>query len=583
MRLINIDTMSMEFFAGQKPEYAILSHTWEEEEVTFQDFLQPEKARKMKGYTKILRTCHIAREHNFNYAWVDTCCIDKTSSAELSEAINSMFKWYANSAIAIVYLGDFNKDNSEEATSLMPDGVRLSKCRWFTRGWTLQELVAPRVIHFYDSNMVFCGTKTSLEPELSRITGVPRRTLQDPKEVPFYTVAARMKWAANRETTREEDLAYSLLGIFGVNMPLLYGEGSRAFVRLQESIMADNCDLTLFAWTEVDSEQNSATAHGLRPYRGVFAHHPREFMFSLTGQSEWNAQTQFSLTNIGLKIETHLLVGPGELGLYIMPLSCFVMTEDESKEIGIYVQMVGPALYFRAYPSRLAYVQNLRPIPVKEIIIARKVPKIFKSPDYLPDSLPGVIYADIAQSWAYQRTVKVITIEKQSWMDEMRKTYVSPGELWDETCNHFVLMQGRSVVYAKRFSPINCPADHWQSRSFWVFYVCSPPNYRLAMATEETLPGISEASMKEGSLQRLVLRSYNDSDYSHCLPSTVSVRLPLMGSFNRYWIQASNISDNSVDKSGLFKVVCRIRLRLVQPPSSPKQVHDGVTSLPIRE
>lgn len=169
---------------------------------------------------------------------MDTCCIDKSSSAELSEAINSMYTLYKKSYLCIVYLDDV-------------DGAwwdfELKYSRWFTRGWTLQELIAPRVLLFFDKHWKFIKTKDSIATLLAEITGIDTKVLRtgDTKGI---SVAAKMSWAAKRTTTRPEDLAYSLMGIFDVNMPTIYGEGDKAFIRLQEEIMKKSNDQSLFAW-----------------------------------------------------------------------------------------------------------------------------------------------------------------------------------------------------------------------------------------------------------------------------------------------------------------------------------------------
>jgi hypothetical protein len=197
------------------------------------------------GYAKIQNTCAQALRDGFEYAWIDTCCIDKSSSAELSEAINSMYKWYKNARICYAYLSDIIMPD-DFRDSLFSASVCISK--WFTRGWTLQELIAPGVVVFYDRDWRDIGTKTSRQQEISRITGIDIHVLSG-NEPWSCNVAQRMSWASRRMTTRSEDIAYSLMGLFNVNMPLLYGEGgTKAFRRLQEEIMKGEEDYSLFAW-----------------------------------------------------------------------------------------------------------------------------------------------------------------------------------------------------------------------------------------------------------------------------------------------------------------------------------------------
>ena len=246
MRLINTSTMKMEeFISSPDRRFAVLSHTWGEEEVSFQQYATPE-ARSMAGYRKIERSCALALRSGFFYLWIDTCCIDKSSSAELSEAINSMYRWYRDAGVCYVHLSDMKR--CEDYGSIGSTNFQmLQACRWFTRGWTLQELLAPRDVEFYDQDWVLIGTKRTMWSLLSKITGIKPGHLWKSQEA---SVAQKMSWAANRQTTRTEDLAYSLLGLFSVNMPLLYGEGEKAFKRLQYEILQSTNDESIFAWTD---------------------------------------------------------------------------------------------------------------------------------------------------------------------------------------------------------------------------------------------------------------------------------------------------------------------------------------------
>lgn len=249
MRLL--DTASLDivsFLADKTPPYAILSHTWgaEHDEPTLQMMQELTAAGRRdpaawtrhpialkKGYLKIRAACSLALSQGYRYTWIDMCCIDKTSSAELSEAINSMYRWYEAAAICYVFLEDVDVGPG----IMNPD---ISRCRWFTRGWTLQELVAPMNVYFYDYKWSYIGSKrdrADFREQLTRTTGIDGRVLTGALQLDELSVACRMAWAASRTTTRPEDIAYCLMGIFQVNMPLLYGEGPRAFIRLQEEIL----------------------------------------------------------------------------------------------------------------------------------------------------------------------------------------------------------------------------------------------------------------------------------------------------------------------------------------------------------
>ncbi|KAF6809138.1 het domain-containing protein [Colletotrichum sojae] len=196
MRLINTDTLELEEFVSSE--------------------VAPPAQKK--GLSKIQSACRQASRDGYTHIWVDTNCIDKSSSAELSEAINSMFAWYQEAALCYVYMADVPPSTyhmMEQKDSSFRNG------RWFTRGWTLQELIAPRLAVFY----------------------------ADDCRVPAeFSIAQIMSWASTRTTTRTEDLAYCLLGLFGVNMPLLFGEGPRAFLRLQQELIKISDDRSIFAF-----------------------------------------------------------------------------------------------------------------------------------------------------------------------------------------------------------------------------------------------------------------------------------------------------------------------------------------------
>lgn len=235
----------LKHFHSNVPEYVILSHTWGDEEVSFQE-LQNETGKSKAGYWKINNCCEQAAKDGFEFAWVDTCCIDKTSSAELSEAINSMFQWYKESSICYAYLEDVDPVQNDA-----PLPQSLGKSHWFRRGWTLQELIAPPAVEFYSQDWTEIGTKLSLAETISEISGIPLGALLG-GDLSSFNFAEKMSWASQRLTTRIEDQAYCLMGLFGINMPLLYGEGKNAFLRLQEEIMKKLEDYTMFAWTNCE-------------------------------------------------------------------------------------------------------------------------------------------------------------------------------------------------------------------------------------------------------------------------------------------------------------------------------------------
>ncbi|KAF2252882.1 HET-domain-containing protein [Trematosphaeria pertusa] len=247
MRLLHSQTLQFKVFNGERlPSFLILSHTWGDEEVNYQDmvFVQQEDIIGSAGFRKIQKTAEVAREHHYEYFWVDTCCIDKTNSAELQEAINSMFLWYQKSAVCVVYLEDVAAGLNWMDNDL---GELLPKSRWTTRGWTLQELIAPRNVHFYDQSWVYITQKHAAPFDVHRATKIPEYVLLT-GDLSRASVAQKMSWAAYRSTVRIEDRAYSLMGLFGVHVPMLYGEGENAFIRLQEEILRTTADDSIFAW-----------------------------------------------------------------------------------------------------------------------------------------------------------------------------------------------------------------------------------------------------------------------------------------------------------------------------------------------
>ncbi|KAH8588753.1 heterokaryon incompatibility protein-domain-containing protein, partial [Bisporella sp. PMI_857] len=265
MRLLHTKRLELQEFGGKEvPHYAILSHTWGKGEVTLQDIkdLKTNRAMKLLGYEKVSMACSVAAANRFEYIWIDTCCIDKTSSAELSEALNSMYRWYQEAEECYAYLADVSQYSVNRVTGVT--GPEFRKSKWFTRGWTLQELIAPLSVMFLDKQWQEIGTKSDLQRDISEITKIPGSFLLG-DDIRNASVAQRMSWASKRETTRTEDLAYCLMGLFGIYMPMLYGEGERAFIRLQEEIMRVSDDHSLFAWRSIED-------HG-----GILANSPAAF------------------------------------------------------------------------------------------------------------------------------------------------------------------------------------------------------------------------------------------------------------------------------------------------------------------
>ncbi|KAI9705757.1 MAG: hypothetical protein M1820_005005 [Bogoriella megaspora] len=240
MRLLKFDDRGKIRLTDHKrdqiPCYAILSHTWgaDDDEVTFDDLIEG-KGQDKAGFAKISFCARQSAKDGLQYFWIDTCCIDKRNLTELSEAIALMFRWYQNAAKCYVYLSDVTAESCDNEDYQPTWEAAFQRSRWHKRGWTLQELIAPKFVEFFSAEGQRIGNKTSLEPHIHEITGIPREAIRG-TTLSQFDVEERMRWARGRKTARKEDEAYCLQGIFGVFIPLIYGEGDNAFWRLQEEI-----------------------------------------------------------------------------------------------------------------------------------------------------------------------------------------------------------------------------------------------------------------------------------------------------------------------------------------------------------
>jgi len=306
MWLLHSSTYELKEFIGRSiPPYAILSHVWDGDEVSFRDMRKNlEAAKQQPTFSKIRNCCEQARKDSLEWVWIDSCCIDKRSSAELSEAINSMFKWYPPAQVCYAFLADVS-DGGYDATAGLTD--QFSKSRWFTRGWTLQELIASPNVHFFSNGWDFLGTKGSsgdivFVSKISTITNIGIGFLTGSR-LGIASVAERMSWASSRQTTREEDIAYSLMGLFGVSMPILYGEGGeRAFERLQIEIIGTIADHSILAWRRDDNDSSGPLAKSPADFA-----HGRTIAISVGDVSDIRP---FSLTNAGLEINLPISTYP---------------------------------------------------------------------------------------------------------------------------------------------------------------------------------------------------------------------------------------------------------------------------------
>lgn len=304
MRLINVNTLKLEEFIGSNvPPYAIPSHRWSSEELTFKEVSKDRVDRSKEGYAKLKAACEIAlSDRQLQWLWIDTCCIDKRSSAELTEAINSMYGWYEQAKVCIVFLQDVEQSisGSKDRRPCKPIStsgtVEFEESVWFSRAWTLQELLASDQICFYDRRWTMIGTKVTMESRINASTRIPNSALRKERKWSEYPIAQKMFWASKRSATREEDLAYSLLGLFDVNMPLLYGEGKKAFIRLREEIIKISPDRSFLLWG-VDRQETNLLASSPVEFSDI----PDTVEFQ-----DYRSDTAFVLTNLGLEIHLQL-------------------------------------------------------------------------------------------------------------------------------------------------------------------------------------------------------------------------------------------------------------------------------------
>ncbi|EXK46243.1 hypothetical protein FOMG_04449 [Fusarium oxysporum f. sp. melonis 26406] len=286
MRLINTRTRAFEeFYGGKVPKYAILSHTWGQEEVTFQDWADPTSVIQKSGFTKIIEACEQARNDDYSYIW------------------------YSKADICYAYLSDV------PTFKPISYAKEFRQSRWFKRGWTLQELLAPDCVVFYAADWSRIGTRSTLVRDIAEATGIGIRYLSsDPKTATATqenwsevrspvcheaSIAERMSWLSRRETTRIEDMAYCMLGIFGIHMPLVYGEGPRAFLRLQEEILKTSDDHSLFCWSWAMSENQGS----------LLAPRPHSFLEASPYQRHKVGvkPSPYAIANLGLSIRLPLI------------------------------------------------------------------------------------------------------------------------------------------------------------------------------------------------------------------------------------------------------------------------------------
>ena len=441
MHLLNTHDLRLETFWDERATtYAILSHRWGKEEVSFHDIQNLEVARTKKGFWKILNTCEVARKKGFKYMWIDTCCINKESSAELSEAINSMYQWYEASAVCYVYLSDVDTK----------DQIPLSL--WFTRGWTLQELLAPRNIVFYNQYWEHLGTKQTLSEVLTLSTGIDRAILSNEVPVSSRSIAQRMCWASQRITTRVEDIAYCLLGLLDVAIPLLYGEKGKAFFRLQEEIIKKSTDHSLFAWSMDRKSPSGLLADSPTAFAGCrnvveYIHKNNFVVLAIPGLRY--VEKPYSMTNRGLSIR--MLAVQIKHDLYLVRLKCSKAgghppNLSYNRCLGMYMKRLNDDVYApvehegETCALRRTVTWEAGSSSLYSSILETHVPQVFRchSVDYKED-FRGFRFATCVSSH-HSRTLegRRFEVSATQWSPEESIMFVRPGEygtvhLYDST------------------------------------------------------------------------------------------------------------------------------------------------------
>lgn len=302
MWLIKTSTLELREFVTSTPPYATFSHVTDGNEASFEDLAQTHKGHCKDSIKIIKRACDEAQSAGHEWLWNHAACVDKRSCAAQSEAVNSLPQIYRDCEHSIIYLEDFDFNQFEDEQI----GERLAGCRWTKNIWAIPQIVFPQEVYFYSSDWNQIGTKRSLLPHLSSIMGIDRPVLEHSGCLEDYSIARKMSWASEMTALRIEDSAYALLGLFDVSMPIIYGEGRKAFIRLQEEIIRDTDDFSLLAWDNFDGQV----------YNGLFAYSPacfRRFRHDPTTPLRINGEAQIHCA--GITIQTSFL--KTQVGLFL--------------------------------------------------------------------------------------------------------------------------------------------------------------------------------------------------------------------------------------------------------------------------
>jgi hypothetical protein len=378
--------------------------------------------------------------------------VDKTSSAELTESINSMFQWYEQAVVCYVLLEDLDGIPTTSWLSSREAHEQFRQCRWFSRGWTLQELIAPRTVKFFNRVWDFVCTKSDHADIISDITNIPARCLLKECSLSRIPIAARMSWAAGRKTKRTEDVAYCLLGIFDVNMPLIYGEGMKAFRRLQEEVIKHSNDMSIFAW---DPEQNAQ-----EDLVGILASSPIAFAAMSSFVPCDIDSAQYSITNQGLLFTGDFTLQTRHVTTRHIYLQTLYMLWVHGK--GIYLRKLGPQVFCRVgtlYSGRLHEDSLGHPSQQHHVTSAY----VLTDPQSTQAESLALIAVAIKNPFRLD-----LAIPKTLWNDS-DKYFFNPKRLFTDYCHMVLALRFKVQLMGHLLRTIIVLCDH---RSF-------PPKFRV--------------------------------------------------------------------------------------------------------
>jgi GTPase SAR1 family protein len=313
MRLLHFDTLGKlvltDFRDKTIPPYAILSHRWSDSEILIEDVLSGTYKEREEGYQKLAFCAKQAAQDKLQYFWIDTCCIDRWNKSERSKAINSMFQWYKNATRCYVFLPDVSVSTATEPVQRSDWEVSFCASAWFTRGWTLQELIAPVSVEFFSCEGRGLGDKATLDQLLHNITGIPLEALRN-CPLDQFSISERRRWADNRVTTEEEDIVYCLLGVLGVSMSTNYREGKESAIRrLQAEVEAAGSAPSIIPFSRNES---------------------------FVGRELQLAELEAKLFSNGQTTSTLVIVGPGGTGKSQLALEVAHRTRQDNKNCSVF-------------------------------------------------------------------------------------------------------------------------------------------------------------------------------------------------------------------------------------------------------